>query len=208
MRLISQVGRKFGLSRTTLLYYDRLRLVRPTYRTAAGYRMYSDEDVARLRLVCRYRDAGLALSEIGRLLEEDGDPRALVRTALHRRLTDLNHEIAALRRQQQVVLRLLPKGGGDGRARAMTKEKWVALLRSVGMSDGEMAQWHAAFERQSPLAHQDFLESLGIPEAEIRRIRGLPAIRAAADRPGARRPGPPRRGAVRAQARGPAHGAS
>jgi hypothetical protein len=34
-----------------------------------------------------------------------------------------------------------------------------------------MMQWHAAFEKQTPLAHQDFLESLGIPASEIRRIR-------------------------------------
>jgi DNA-binding transcriptional MerR regulator len=171
MHYIGQTGRKFGLSRSTLLYYDRLKLVRPTYRTAAGYRMYSDEDEATLRRVCRYREAGLPLAEIAVLLAGDEHPRTAVRRALHRRLTDLNHEIAALRRQQQVVLQLLPSKGQDRRARAMTKEKWVALLRSVGMSREEMGQWHAAFERQSPMAHQDFLESLGIPETEIRRIR-------------------------------------
>jgi DNA-binding transcriptional MerR regulator len=172
MRSIGEVSKRFGLSRSTLLYYDRLNLVRPTYRTSAGYRMYSAEDAARLKRICRYREAGLPLAEIGRLLVEGGRPRSAVRQALHRRLTELNHEIAALRRQQQVVLRLLPANGQDRQARAMTKEKWIALLRSIGMSREEMGHWHAAFERQSPMAHQDFLESLGIPEAEIRRIRG------------------------------------
>jgi hypothetical protein len=95
--------------------------------------------------------------------------------ALHQRLTELNHEIAALRRQQQAVLSLLPKKGQDHLARAMTKEKWMALLRAQGMSDAEMQQWHAAFERQSPLAHQDFLESLGLHENEIKRIRSYAA---------------------------------
>jgi DNA-binding transcriptional MerR regulator len=172
MLSIGKIGQRFGLARSTLLYYDRLNLVRPTYRTAAGYRMYSPEDEAKLKRICRYRAAGLPLAEIGRLLEEGEHPRSAIRQALHRRLTELNHEIAGLRRQQQVVLRLLPSKGDDRRARAMTKEKWVALLRSIGLSREEMGQWHAAFERQSPLAHQDFLESLGIPETEIRRIRG------------------------------------
>jgi DNA-binding transcriptional MerR regulator len=175
MRSIGQIGLKFGLSRSTLLYYDRLKVMRPTYRTAAGYRMYSQEDEARLRRICRYREAGMALAEIGRLLAEYDHPREAVRKALHRRLSDLNHEIAALRRQQQVVLRLLPKGGQDRRARAMTKGKWIALLRSAGLSRNEMGQWHAAFEEQSPMAHQDFLESLGIADAEIRRIRARSA---------------------------------
>lgn len=39
------------------------------------------------------------------------------------------------------------------------------------MTDADCAEWHRAFERQSPEAHQDFLESLGIGPEEIRRIR-------------------------------------
>jgi DNA-binding transcriptional MerR regulator len=171
MESIGQMGRKFGLSRSTLLYYDRLNLVRSSYRTAAGYRLYSSDDAARLRRVCRYRKAGLPLAEIGRLLGDDEHPRVGVGRALHKRLTELNHEIAALRRQQQVVIGLLRGKGHDRLARAMTKDKWVALLRSVGMGRAERARWHAAFERLSPEAHQDFLESLGIPEAELRSIR-------------------------------------
>ena len=174
---ISQVGRRHGLSRSTLLYYDRLGLVRPTYRTAAGYRLYSEDDEARLTKICRYRKAGLPLAEIARLLDSGHDSRRNVSDALHRRLTGLNHEIAALRRQQQVVLGLLPRTGGraDRLARAMTKEKWIALLRSAGLSDDEMREWHVAFERQSPLAHQDFLESLGLGDEEIRKIRARSA---------------------------------
>jgi DNA-binding transcriptional MerR regulator len=175
MTFISAVGKKFDLSRSTLLYYDRLKLVRPTYRTSAGYRLYSTEDEARLKQICRYRETGLSLAAIRRLLDEESPSPSRVSAALHQRLTELNHEIASLRRQQQVVLNLLPRRGQDRLARAMTKGKWVALLRSLGLSEAEMMQWHAAFERQSPPAHQDFLESLGLPEAEIRRIRACSA---------------------------------
>ena len=177
MTSISAVGKKFDLSRSTLLYYDRLKLVRPTYRTSAGYRLYSAEDEARLQQICRYRETGLSLAAIRRLLDEESPSPSRVSAALHQRLTELNHEIASLRRQQQVVLNLLPRRGQDRLARAMTKEKWIALLRSLGLNDAEMMQWHAAFERQSPPAHQDFLESLGLPEAEIRRIRASSAGR-------------------------------
>jgi DNA-binding transcriptional MerR regulator len=167
---ISAIGKKFGLSRSTLLYYDRLGLVRPTYRTSAGYRLYSNNDKIRLKKICRYRATGLTLTAIKRLLD-DAPSRLRLTTALHQRLTELNHEIASLRRQQQVVLNLLPRNGQDRLARAMTKGKWISLLRSLGLNDAEMMQWHIAFEHQSPLAHQDFLESLGLPEAEICRIR-------------------------------------
>lgn len=173
MLSISQIGRRYGLSRSTLLYYDRRKLLRPSYRTSAGYRLYSAEDEARLKKICRYRRGGLSLAAIAELVGGEHDSARAIGDALHRRLTELNQEIAALRRQQQVVLSLLPRKGqrGDRLARAMTKDKWVNLLRAAGMTDEDMWQWHAAFERQSPLAHQDFLESLGLDAPEIRRIR-------------------------------------
>jgi DNA-binding transcriptional MerR regulator len=169
---ISQAAKRFHLSRSTLLYYDRLGLVRPSYRTSAGYRLYQEEDLERLELVCRYRGGGMPLKAIRRLLDPSESGEGRVDRALHRRLTELNGEIAALRRQQQVVLGLLGGEHGVARiARAMTKEKWVAMLRASGMSDAEMMEWHRAFERLTPAAHQDFLESLGLGATEIRRIR-------------------------------------
>ena len=173
MLAISAIARKYGLSRSTLLYYDRLALVRPTYRTAAGYRLYQEEDERRLALLCEYRRAGIALREIGALLDLGTPAGSAVASALEKRIKVLNLEIAGLRSQQEIALALLRKLGRrkDRDARSMTKEKWVALLRTVGLTDSQMREWHAAFERQSPEAHQDFLESLGIPSAEIGRIR-------------------------------------
>ena len=39
---ISKLARACGLSRSTLLYYDRLGLLPPSGRTGSGYRCYSD----------------------------------------------------------------------------------------------------------------------------------------------------------------------
>ena len=55
--------------------------------------------------------------------------------------------------------------------RRSNKEGWVAILRASGMSDEDMGRWHVEFERLSPEAHQDFLESLGLEDDEIARIR-------------------------------------
>ena len=150
---------------------DRIGLLRPDYRTAAGYRLYNAADRQRLELICRFRAAGLSLARIERLLEKPRPTRSAIAAALHTRLTALNREIAGLRRQQQVVVDLLQQAGSTKRSRLMDKARWVALLRAAGMDDAEMRRWHEEFERQSPEAHQDFLESLGIPAAEIRRIR-------------------------------------
>lgn len=171
MKTVREVARTFGLSRTTLLYYDRVGLLRPFHRTASGHRLYSAEDEARLARIRELRAGGMPLDEIEAVLDPDPRFRSSLEEALHRRLSELNTELAALRRQQQVVLGLLKTPGAAGRARVMTKERWVALLTAAGMTADDRARWHAAFERLSPEAHQDFLESLAIDAEEIRTIR-------------------------------------
>jgi len=53
----------------------------------------------------------------------------------------------------------------------VTKDRWVEIMRAAGLSDDDMHNWHRQFERLEPGAHQEFLESLGIPSDEIQRIR-------------------------------------
>ena len=53
----------------------------------------------------------------------------------------------------------------------ITKEKWVAIMRSAGLSEDDMNRWHHEFEKAAPADHQEFLEFLHIPAAEIAKIR-------------------------------------
>ena len=52
----------------------------------------------------------------------------------------------------------------------MTKEIWVSILEASGLDGEGMRQWHIEFEKTSPEAHQDFLESIGIETDEIKMI--------------------------------------
>ncbi|MCM2275174.1 MAG: MerR family transcriptional regulator [Candidatus Didemnitutus sp.] len=76
MTTIRQLAAEFGLTRSTLLYYDRIGLLRPDYRTSSGYRLYNAADRARLAAICRYRMAGLPLARIATLLDDDRRPRS------------------------------------------------------------------------------------------------------------------------------------
>jgi DNA-binding transcriptional MerR regulator len=53
MHTISALARRFSLSRSTLLYYDSIGVLAPTSRSRAGYRLYGDDAVRRLGIVCR-----------------------------------------------------------------------------------------------------------------------------------------------------------
>ncbi len=53
----------------------------------------------------------------------------------------------------------------------INKERWVEIMRAAGLKEQDMSNWHRQFEKMEPEAHQEFLESLGIEQSEIKRIR-------------------------------------
>ncbi len=67
-RTVRDVAARVGLPSRTLRYYDRIGLVCPEERSAAGYRLYAAEDEARLRFVKQAKGLGLSLAEIRSLI--------------------------------------------------------------------------------------------------------------------------------------------
>jgi DNA-binding transcriptional MerR regulator len=168
MTTVGILARRHGLARSTLLYYDRIGLLRPPARSAAGYRRYGPEEERRLELICRYRRAGLTLAAIAQIF--DG-PSGALSQALEARLSELDREIAALHDQVRLIAGLLQRPDLLWQASVIDKRTWVELLAASGMSQEAMRRWHADFERTAPEKHQRFLELLGLPAAEIAAIR-------------------------------------
>lgn len=65
---IGQVAERTGLSLRTIRFYEENGLVRPTSRSDGGFRLYSDDDVARLEVVKRMKPLGFRLEEMQELL--------------------------------------------------------------------------------------------------------------------------------------------
>lgn len=165
---VSKLGRQFGLSRSTLLYYDRVGLLPPSGRTAAGYRYYTAKDVRKLGDICRFRRAGLTLDDIQALLAAKGKPRPRV---LEERLRVLDDQILEMKSKQSLLLNMIKGVAMGAPPPKVDRDMWVAMLRAAGVDDHGMACWHAEFERRAPEAHQAFLASLDLPAPEIQRIR-------------------------------------
>ena len=168
MYRITELARQFGLSRSTLLYYDRIALLSPSGRSDAGYRLYCRSDRERLEAIVSFRQAGLALKEIRRIMATSEDAG---QTVLERRLRAVGEEIRALQAQQHLLAGMMKLQSGGDLPATVDKETWVEMLRSAGMDDRAMGKWHAEFERRAPEAHHAFLLSLGISEKEALLIR-------------------------------------
>lgn len=61
---IGEVADQTGLSLRTIRYYEEVGLVTPTARSAGGFRLYSETDVARLRLIRRMKPLDFSLEEM------------------------------------------------------------------------------------------------------------------------------------------------
>ncbi len=165
---ISQLAKAFGLSRSTLLYYDRIGLLKASSRSAAGYRIYTQSDRKRLEQICMFRNAGLCLADVKRLLATDDAPGAVI---LERRLREIGDQISSLRNQQRVITAMLKTMTTGHFDPIPDKDMWVSMLAAAGMDEAAMARWHAKFEELAPAAHHDLLRQLGIPEHEARQIQ-------------------------------------
>ena len=75
---VGELSRLTGITVRALHHYDEIGLVRPSQRSAAGYRLYDDDDVLRLQQVLVLRELGLALEEIAAALDTN-DRASLLR---------------------------------------------------------------------------------------------------------------------------------
>lgn len=68
MHQIGEVAEAVGLSLRTIRYYEEADLAPPSGRTAGGFRLYTDRDIERLRLVKNMKPLDLSIEEMRELL--------------------------------------------------------------------------------------------------------------------------------------------
>ncbi len=69
MHQIGEVAEAVGLSLRTIRHYEEVGVVPPSGRTAGGFRLYTDDDIERLRLVKQMKPLDFSLEEMRDLLD-------------------------------------------------------------------------------------------------------------------------------------------
>jgi DNA-binding transcriptional MerR regulator len=101
---VGQLAQLVGTTVRTLHHYDEIGLLSPSGRSDAGYRLYTPEDVTRLRHVIVYRRLGFSLEDIALLLDDATTGADVVahlrrqRAAVVSRLSELSGLVAAIDR--------------------------------------------------------------------------------------------------------------
>lgn len=168
MLTVTELARSCGISRTTVLYYERIGLLKPNCRSENGYRWYGDKEIERLKSIMAYRSFGMPVADIAPLL--DNTSKQSQPKLLKNQFQNLGDEITKLRKQQQAIVVMLQEPELLDE-KVVSKSRWVDIMISLGFSDKDMIEWHHNFEVMKPKQHQKFLESLGIEPEEIKKIR-------------------------------------
>ena len=115
---IGQASAASGVTAKMIRYYEQAGLIPAADRSHAGYRIYADADVHRLRFIRRARDLGFSVAEISELLDlwNDRSRRSadVKRLALSH-ITDLEERIAKLRQMADTLQTLADCCAGDDR---------------------------------------------------------------------------------------------
>ena len=106
---IGSVAKLADVPLTTVRFYERANVVRPVARTAANYRLYPLEAVARIRFTRRAQELGFTLREVKELLAlRTGGGRSCqkVRATATEKIADIETRIQSLERMSRALTKL------------------------------------------------------------------------------------------------------
>jgi len=98
---IGRLARAAGVPTSTVRYYERAGLLSPSGRSAGNYRIYSQEDLARLRFIRGAQATGFSLEGIRELLKPA--PCADVQALIESRLEEVRARLRELRHVERVL---------------------------------------------------------------------------------------------------------
>jgi DNA-binding transcriptional MerR regulator len=169
---VGELAKQTGLTVRTLHHYDEIGLLSPTHRTAAGHRLYVEDDVARLQQVASLRNLGFPLEEIRDVLNDKRmSPLQVVQLHADR----LREQV---RSQQRLVERLDALAEGLRTAETVSADQLIQTIEEITM-----------FEKYYTQEQMDYLaqrrEQVGetrIKEVEAEWPRLMDEVRAEMER--------------------------
>jgi Hg(II)-responsive transcriptional regulator len=103
---IGQLAKQARVNRETVRYYERRRLLQRPPRSIAGYRVFSEDAVKRLRFIRHAKMLGFSLEEIRELLAlrvHSIDTCDRVRERTQIKIADIERKIGALQQMRRVL---------------------------------------------------------------------------------------------------------
>lgn len=120
---IGELAKRIGLTIRALHHYEEIGLVQPSARTAAGYRLYDRNDIARLHRIQALRGLGLSLAQTREMMNgAGGDLRGVIR----KQMTFLDQQIIEITDLRERLGALEDKLAGENEP---DLDEWLSTIR-------------------------------------------------------------------------------
>ena len=88
-----ELAKLCGVTVRTVQYYDTRGILSPSELSEGGRRLYTDDDLRQLRIICFLRDMGLPIDAIGQLLAEE-EPGRVIQLLLEQQEQEVRRQLA------------------------------------------------------------------------------------------------------------------
>ena len=97
-----EIAKLCGVSVRTVQYYDSRNILVPSKLSEGGRRLYSEDDLRRMRIICFLREAGVPINRIGELFAEE-HPEKIISIVLDQQEQALREEIAEGQKKLSII---------------------------------------------------------------------------------------------------------
>ena len=97
-----EIAKLCGVSVRTVQYYDSRSILVPSELSEGGRRLYSEDDLKRMRIICFLREAGIPLGSIGELFAEE-HPEKVISILLDKQEQTLREELDEQQKKISIV---------------------------------------------------------------------------------------------------------
>lgn len=143
-----EIAKLCGVSVRTVQYYDTRGILIPSELSEGGRRLYSEEDLKKMKIICFLRELDIPINSIGQLLEEE-DTAEVISILLDQQQKMLRKEleekeeklkrVEALQRELKSVQSFSVESIGDI-AYLMENKKKLTRVRGIILSAGIVAE--------------------------------------------------------------------
>ena len=97
-----EIAKLCGVSVRTVQYYDSRNILVPSQLSEGGRRLYSEDDLKRMRIICFLREAGVPINSIGELFAEE-HPEKVISILLDQQEQTLREELEEQQKKLSIV---------------------------------------------------------------------------------------------------------
>lgn len=97
-----EIAKLCGVSVRTVQYYDSRNILVPSELSEGGRRLYSEDDLKRMKIICFLREAGVSINNIGELFA-DKHPENIISILLDQQEKALREELIEQQRKLGII---------------------------------------------------------------------------------------------------------